>query len=209
MSRETSSIDDGDDQKLRCGVVRSVAVRTRRWSEDNHGPIRATSVHKIVSDAIRPEPGRGLECAMRVAGRPDQSDSSTPPKLRALKKRHRVLVVDDDRDLRELLAAVLSSAGYEPLTAENGAAALSVLRTVLPELIILDLMMPVMNGWQFREAQTALPDYARIPVVCLSGHHQARHQASTLGIKACVVKPFEIDDLLQVVNRFFPDQERV
>jgi len=60
-----------------------------------------------------------------------------------------------------------------------------------------------------REAQTALPDYARIPVVCLSGHHQARHQASTLGIKACVVKPFEIDDLLQVVNRFFPDEERV
>jgi len=113
--------------------------------------------------------------------------------------------VDDDRDLRELLAAVLSSAGYEPLTAENGAAALSVLRTVLPELIILDLMMPVMNGWQFREAQTALPDYARIPVVCLSGHHQARLQASTLGIKACVVKPFEIDDLLQVVNRFFPE----
>ena len=205
MSRETSSIDDGDDQKLRCGVVRSVAVRARLWSEDNHGPIRAANVHKIVSDATCPEPGRGLECAMRVAGRPDPSDSSTPPKLRALKKRRRVLVVDDDRDLRELLAAVLSSAGYEPLTAENGAAALSVLRTVLPELIILDLMMPVMNGWQFREAQTALPDYARIPVVCLSGHHQARLQASTLGIKACVVKPFEIDDLLQVVNRFFPE----
>jgi two-component system chemotaxis response regulator CheY len=204
-SRETSSIDDGDDQKLRCGFVRSAAVRTPLWSEDNRGPIRATSVHEIVSHAIRLESGRGREYTMRVAGRPDQPDSSTSPKLRALKKRRRILVVDDDRDLRELLAAVLTSAGYEALTAENGAAALSVLRTVLPELIILDLMMPVMNGWQFREAQTALPDYARIPVVCLSGHHQARHQASTLGIKACVVKPFEIDDLLQVVNRFFPD----
>jgi CheY-like chemotaxis protein len=62
-----------------------------------------------------------------------------------------------------------------------------------------------MNGWQFREAQTALPDYARIPVICLSGHHAARHQASALGINACVVKPFEIDDLFAVVNRFFTD----
>jgi two-component system chemotaxis response regulator CheY len=142
---------------------------------------------------------------MRVAARTDQSESTTGPKPRPVKKRARVLVVDDDRDLRELLAAVLTSAGYEVLTAENGAAALSVLRTVLPELIVLDLMMPVMNGWQFREAQAALPDYARIPVVCLSGHQAARHQATTLGIKACVVKPFEIDDLLQVVNQFFPE----
>jgi CheY-like chemotaxis protein len=126
-------------------------------------------------------------------------------KPRAGKTRRRVLVVDDDRDLRDLLAAVLSSAGYEVLTAENGAAALSVLRTVLPDLIVLDLMMPVMNGWQFREAQMALPDYARIPVVCLSGHHAARHQASTLGISACVVKPFEIDDLISVVGRLLPD----
>jgi DNA-binding response OmpR family regulator len=142
---------------------------------------------------------------MSVPARAERPESSTRPKPRGVKKRRRVLVVDDDRDLRELLAAVLSSAGYEVLTAENGAAALSVLRAVLPDLIILDLMMPVMNGWQFREAQAALPDYARIPVVCLSGHHAARHQASSLGIGACMVKPFEIDDLLEVVDRFFPD----
>ena len=142
---------------------------------------------------------------MRPSGRSDRSDSPARVKPRAGKTRRRVLVVDDDRDLRDLLAAVLSSAGYEVLTAENGAAALSVLRTVLPDLIVLDLMMPVMNGWQFREAQMALPDYARIPVVCLSGHHAARHQASTLGISACVVKPFEIDDLISVVGRLLPD----
>jgi two-component system, chemotaxis family, chemotaxis protein CheY len=137
--------------------------------------------------------------------RTDRADQSSRPRQRPAKLRQRILVVDDDRDLRELLAAVLSAAGYEVLTAENGAAALSVLRTVLPDLIILDLMMPVMNGWQFREAQTALPDYAGIPVICLSGHHAARHQASALGISACVVKPFEIDDLIAVVNRFFRD----
>jgi len=142
---------------------------------------------------------------MKTSGRPEKSDLPARPKPRAGKPRRRVLVVDDDRDLRELLAAMLTSAGFEVLTAENGAAALSVLRTVIPDLIVLDLMMPVMNGWQFREAQSAVPDYSRIPVVCLSGHHAARHQASTLGITACVVKPFEIDELLGVVQRCLPD----
>jgi CheY-like chemotaxis protein len=157
-----------------------------------------------MSDPIR----NGGERRSNMVGaevRTDHSDQSSRPRQRAARHRQRILVVDDDRDLRELLAAVLSTAGYEVLTAENGAAALSVLRTVLPDLIILDLMMPVMNGWQFREAQTALPDYARIPVICLSGHHAARHQATVLGISSCVVKPFEIDDLIEVVNRFFRD----
>jgi CheY-like chemotaxis protein len=155
-------------------------------------------------DVSRSKSDGGMEPPARPRGRADRAESR-PPKHRSVKQRGRILVVDDDRDLRDLLAAVLSSAGYEVLTAENGAAALSVLRTVLPDLIILDLMMPVMNGWQFREAQNALPDYARIPVVCLSGHHAARHQASALGISACVLKPFEIDDLLAAVNRFFPE----
>ena len=142
---------------------------------------------------------------MRAGGATEKPEPLARPKQRVIKKRRRVLVVDDDRDLRQLLAAVLSSAGHDVLTAENGAAALSVLRNTLPDLIVLDLMMPVMNGWQFREAQIAVPDYARIPVVCLSGHHAARHQAGSLGITACIVKPFEIDDLLDVVNRLLPD----
>jgi CheY-like chemotaxis protein len=158
-----------------------------------------------MSDVTRSNSDDAIEAPARPRGRPDRAEAR-PPKPRSDKRRRRVLVVDDDRDLRDLLAAVLSSAGYEVLTAENGAAALSVLRTVLPDLIILDLMMPVMNGWQFREAQSALPDYARIPVVCLSGHHAARHQATALGISGCVLKPFEVDDLIATVNRFFPEQ---
>jgi CheY-like chemotaxis protein len=156
-------------------------------------------------DVTRSNSDDAIEAPARPRGRPDRSESR-PPKPQSDNRRRRILVVDDDHDLRELLAAVLSSAGYEVLTAENGAAALSVLRTVLPDLIVLDLMMPVMNGWQFREAQSALPDYARIPVVCLSGHHAARHQATALGISACVLKPFEVDDLIATVNRFFPEQ---
>jgi CheY-like chemotaxis protein len=122
---------------------------------------------------------------------------------RPARERRRVLVIDDDAELRDLLSAVLKSEGYEVFTAENGAAALSVLRTMVPDVIVLDLMMPVMNGWQFREAQAAIPQYAPIPTVCLSGYHQARHQAAALGINACVLKPFDVDDLVRIINRFF------
>jgi len=154
----------------------------------------------------RPNSSDSDDSADAPPGSGERQDNAAPrPRPRPARSRGRILVVDDDRDLRELLAAVLTSAGYEVLTAENGAAALSVLRTVLPDLIILDLMMPVMNGWQFREAQSALPDYAQIPVVCLSGHHAARHQAAAIGIDHCIVKPFEIDELFAAVNRFFPE----
>jgi CheY-like chemotaxis protein len=129
--------------------------------------------------------------------------SSSARRSRAAKNRPRysVLVVDDDADVRELLAAVLKSEGYDVLTAENGAAALSVLRDTLPDLIVLDLMMPVMNGWEFRETQRAYPEYASIPVVCLSGHHAAHAHATALGIIECIQKPLDVDYLVEVVRR--------
>jgi len=122
-----------------------------------------------------------------------------------VKVRRRILVVDDDVDLREFLSAVLKADGYDVLTAENGAAALSVLRRVVPDLIVLDLTMPVMNGWQFREAQTAIPQYARIPTICLSGYQAARRQAAALGMNACVQKPFDMDELLEIVRGSLPE----
>lgn len=143
--------------------------------------------------------------AARAHGRTGPSPSPSPHGVDAAppKSRRRILVIDDDVDLRELLSAVLKSAGYDVYTAENGAAALSVLRTMVPDAIILDLMMPVMNGWQFREAQTAIPQYAPIPTVCLSGYHAARHQAAALGMTTCIQKPFEVDDLIAIVDRMF------
>jgi CheY-like chemotaxis protein len=146
--------------------------------------------------------------AARTTSRTGHGTSPSPHGIgaRPAKDRRRVLVIDDDGDLRELLSAVLKSEGYEVFTAENGAAALSVLRTMVPDVIVLDLMMPVMNGWQFREAQSAIPQYARIPTICLSGYHQARHQAAALGMSACVQKPFEVDDLVEIVNGFFRNE---
>jgi two-component system, chemotaxis family, chemotaxis protein CheY len=151
-------------------------------------------VHGIIPGRV----GAAAEPGARGSHAPHESGRSLKPRPAPAS---RVLVVDDDPDLRSLLAAVLDAEGYNVLTAENGAAALSVLRTVLPDIIILDLMMPVMNGWQFRETQKDVPEYARIPIVCLSAYPAARHQAMALGMTACVQKPFEIDDLLDAIRR--------
>jgi CheY-like chemotaxis protein len=143
---------------------------------------------------VRMSPGHTAKVPMtHAAARRGRAAKNRP--------RYRVLVVDDDADVRDLLAAVLKSEGYEVLTAENGAAALSVLRETLPDLIVLDLMMPVMNGWEFRETQRAYPEYAAIPVVCLSGHHAAHAHAAALGISECIQKPLDVDYLVEVVRR--------
>jgi two-component system, chemotaxis family, chemotaxis protein CheY len=129
--------------------------------------------------------------------------SSSARRSRAAKNRPRysVLVVDDDADVRELLAAVLKSEGYDVLTAENGAAALSVLRDTLPDLIVLDLMMPVMNGWEFRAAQLDDPALAGIPVMVVTADASTRTRAASLGVQAYMTKPIQFDRLLEFVGR--------
>lgn len=80
-----------------------------------------------------------------------------------------VLVVDDDEDLRQAVSSVLSEEGYQVLEAANGAEALSRLHSgPIPDVILLDLMMPVMNGAQFRIAQTSDPSLAEVPVVVMT-----------------------------------------
>src|SRR5690349_16993945 len=94
----------------------------------------------------------------------------------------RVLVVDDDADIRETVSLILEDEGYEVQSAQDGAAALGVLRAgPLPDVILLDLMMPVMNGWQFREQQTRDPRLAAIPVVVLSADSSLRDKAVYFG----------------------------
>ena len=109
-----------------------------------------------------------------------------------------VLVVDDDVDVRESLAEVLSCAGYRVSTARNGRAALEGLRTARPDVILLDLMMPVMNGWQFRAAQERDVALAAIPVIVISA--VATQNTAPGGVAATLTKPFSIDALLQAVG---------
>jgi CheY-like chemotaxis protein len=111
-----------------------------------------------------------------------------------------VLVVEDDFDLRDAVADALRDAGHEVLLASNGAEALAVLRNggPRPGLILLDLMMPVMDGWEFRQKQLADPALASIPVVALSAHADVRHFEAAENL----AKPVSLQKLLDTVARF-------
>jgi len=112
----------------------------------------------------------------------------------------RVLVVDDDSGLRGMVATALEISGYTVCQAGHGLEALEALQRETPCVILLDLMMPVMDGWTFRQEQLAHPSFATIPVVVMSAHHRAHQAARDLGATAYVAKPFDLDALLQIVR---------
>lgn len=115
-----------------------------------------------------------------------------------------VMVVDDDLDIREIVAEVLSDAGYSVVTAAHGADALELLKSVTPKLILLDLNMPVMDGFDFRRAQQADPALAKIPTVVMSAVHRMKERVLELGVDATLEKPVVLRDLLAVVARYCP-----
>ena len=111
-----------------------------------------------------------------------------------------ILVVDDDRGAMEALSDILEYEGYHVQRAQNGLQALEYLQTTrpCPNLIILDLLMPVMDGWEFRMRQKEDPDLAKVPVLVVTAI------AATAGIDAvCVLhKPVDVDALLRTVARY-------
>ena len=106
-----------------------------------------------------------------------------------------LLVVDDDDDIRENLVELLAGEGYEVAAAGDGRAALAEAGRARPDVILLHLMMPVMSGWQFREAQLGDPALAGVPVVVLSA------MAGDLEVEASLPKPFLVEDLLRLLER--------
>src|SRR5438445_2937812 len=112
-----------------------------------------------------------------------------------------VLVVEDDDDLREVICRVLLDEGYETRAARNGQHALDMLEDEpLPGVILLDLMMPTMNGWAFRARQEANPRLAPIPVVVMTAAAQLDDAA--IGGTDFVRKPVRIEDLLDRVRKY-------
>ena len=117
---------------------------------------------------------------------------------RPMRSSRLVLVVEDDADFREALVSALEHAGYEVIAAVNGAAALQLLQwRIVPSVVLLDLMMPVMDGRTFREHQLADPALASIPVIVLSADAQAEDLATSLGVQAVLKKPVDLEVLLQ------------
>jgi CheY-like chemotaxis protein len=113
-----------------------------------------------------------------------------------------VLVVDDDPDICEAIELILGSRGYRVVTAESGTEALRMLRAgETPCLILLDLMMPVMNGLQFRDEQVRDPALAAIPVVMISAGGDVTAKAAAVGLKG-LLKPIDLDVLIAEIERF-------
>ncbi len=119
-----------------------------------------------------------------------------------------VLVIDDDLDSRTLLEMALSAAGFTVASAKNGVEALVIARRDHPSLILLDLMMPVMDGFAFRAAQLREPEIAMIPVICVSGRHDAETVAQQLNTVACISKPFALDKIVESVGSVLGRQPR-
>jgi CheY-like chemotaxis protein len=114
-----------------------------------------------------------------------------------------ILVVEDDPDIRSGVAEVLREEGYEVATAAHGLEALEWLRTGnSASLILLDLMMPVMDGWEFRSEQLRDPQAARIPVVVLSGAGDVGQHAASLGADGYLVKPLSLEALFGAAERY-------
>lgn len=105
-----------------------------------------------------------------------------------------VLVVDDDVEIRETLSALLQNEGYTVVRAENGRQALEQLRAAHPNCVLLDLMMPVMSGWEVLEEVQESDELSKIPIVVVSA-------MCAPGAKACLQKPVDLEELLDVVDR--------
>ena len=119
-----------------------------------------------------------------------------------------VLVIEDDRECREALSFVLEHEGHTVAVAENGLAALHYLDThPAPALILLDLMLPRMNGWQFVAESRSRPQLAAVPIVLVSGEHDLPRHARDLAAVGCVRKPFDVDEMLAVVRAHLPTRE--
>lgn len=109
-----------------------------------------------------------------------------------------VLVVEDDNVIRESLREVLTEEGYTVATAQHGKEALTRLTELRPKVILLDLMMPVMDGWQVLEALQQDAALASIPVVVVSASREPRPLS---GATAILRKPINLPALLEQVER--------
>jgi CheY-like chemotaxis protein len=117
---------------------------------------------------------------------------------------HRVLVVEDDLEIRESVMEILEEHGYEPVGAQNGLEALDKLRSPGPTpcLILLDLMMPLMDGRAFRQVQLQSPELASIPVVVISAFRDVAQALQEMKVADLLKKPFKLQELVGLAQRY-------
>jgi CheY-like chemotaxis protein len=111
-----------------------------------------------------------------------------------------LLIVDDDEAIRTLLRMALEDEGYSVIEASDGSEALDRIQRQSPQLILLDMRMPRMNGWAFAQAYRALPG-PHAPILVMTAAQDAAASARDIGAQDHLAKPFELDDVLRAVAR--------
>lgn len=118
-----------------------------------------------------------------------------------------LLLVEDDVHIRLTMGAILRDEGYDVVEASNGQEALTQLASGLrPCLILLDIMMPIMNGWEFREVQHRDPALSSIPVLVVSADRSVRERILKTGVVDFLPKPVDLDRLLTLVTQSCPGE---
>jgi CheY-like chemotaxis protein len=112
-----------------------------------------------------------------------------------------VLVIDDDAEIRQALTEILEDENYIVRAASNGREALEILsRGECPDVILLDVMMPVMDGWHFLSARLAHPQLVEVPIIIISAGEGAEREASKVGVFEFARKPLHVDDLIDRIE---------
>ncbi len=119
-----------------------------------------------------------------------------------------IVVVDDDRDIRMILRANLEDEGYEVMEAEGGREALDVIRANQPDLVVLDIMMPEVDGYDVLQELRSNPEYAELPVVLLTARRQEADvwEGWSAGADYYITKPFKMNELIQFIRYIFGEE---
>lgn len=118
-------------------------------------------------------------------------------------RRPRVIIVEDDPDVLLFLRLNLESAGYETSLAADGSTAMRRIDNEKPDLVVLDLMLPLMDGWAILAELHRRPDAPRVIVCSARGSSIEQERAREMGVVDYIVKPFSIEELLASVQRAF------
>jgi len=113
-----------------------------------------------------------------------------------------VLVVEDEVYLCELIGDVIESEGHTVRKASNGLEALERMKERKPQLVLLDLMMPIMDGWEFMEALRANPQWDGVPIVIITAIYDVKRTQEETGARAVITKPFDIDQITEIVRLY-------
>jgi CheY-like chemotaxis protein len=112
-----------------------------------------------------------------------------------------VLIVEDEASIREVIREVLEDRGFRVMASANGVEALRMLDWMRPDVVVLDLLMPVMHGWDFMESYVDKTDGQPIPIVVVSVNPALPRSFNRFGVRQIVAKPFDVDDLLDAVEQ--------